>query len=183
MKDAPTNVRITSPSGAPVSLSITLWCESDANPEPHNYSWRKVCGSSSVNLQCYSRGCRLWITRADISCDYYCTVRNSIGERESPPKRIIVQYKPKDVKILSSDSVVEGSQVTLRCESVGNPPADTYQWKKVCSGMEMRLKGSTHELQIQVSAEDESCAYYCRAGNVIGDQDSEPKHFNVQYAA
>ncbi|XP_072123316.1 B-cell receptor CD22-like isoform X3 [Mobula birostris] len=91
--------------------------------------------------------------------------------------------KPKDVKILSSDSVVEGSQVTLRCESVGNPPADTYQWKKVCSGMEMRLKGSTHELQIQVSAEDESCAYYCRAGNVIGDQDSEPKHFNVQYAA
>ncbi|XP_072122237.1 B-cell receptor CD22-like isoform X5 [Mobula birostris] len=180
---APTNVRITSPAAAPVGQSITLWCKSDANPEPHNYnySWRKVCGSSLVNLQCYSRDCRLWITRADISCDYYCTVRNSIGEGESPPKRIIVQYKPEDVKILSSDSVVEGSQVLLRCESVGNPPADTYQWKKVCSGMEMRLEGSTHELQIQVSTEDESCAYYCRAGNVIGDQESEPKRFKVRY--
>ncbi|XP_062913370.1 sialic acid-binding Ig-like lectin 7 [Mobula hypostoma] len=93
---------------------------------------------------------------------------------------LTVRYKPKDVKILSSDSVVKGSQVTLRCESVGNPPADTYQWKKVCSGMEMRLEGFRHELQIRISAEDESCAYYCRAGNVIGDQDSEPKRFNVQ---
>ncbi|XP_062912760.1 B-cell receptor CD22-like isoform X3 [Mobula hypostoma] len=268
---APTNVRITSPTAAPVGQSITLWCESDANPAPYNYSWRKVCGSSSVNLQCYSQNYRLWITRADISCDYYCTVRNSIGERESPPKRINVQYaptnvhitspdaapvgqyitlsceseanpaanyfswrkvcgsqsrnlwrnngkyglnlqmedascdyhcsarnsigeqespgkridvqyKPEDVKILSSDSVVEGSQVTLRCESVGDPPADTYQWKKVCSGMEMRLEGSTRELQIRVSTEDQSCAYYCRAGNVIGDQESEPKRFNVQWS-
>ncbi|XP_059813422.1 CXADR-like membrane protein, partial [Hypanus sabinus] len=88
--------------------------------------------------------------------------------------------KPKDVKVLSNDSVVEGSQVTLRCESAGNPPADTYQWKKVCSGTEMRLEGSTRELRIQVSIEDESCDYYCRAGNVIGGQDSEPKRFHIQ---
>ncbi|XP_059815245.1 sialoadhesin-like [Hypanus sabinus] len=177
---APTNVRITTPAGAPVGQSITLWCESDANPEPDNYRWRKECGSSSVYLQCYSQYCHLWITWADISCDYYCTVRNSIDEKESPPKRINVQYEPKDVEVLSNDSVVEGSQVTLRCESVGNPPADTYQWKKVCSGTEMRLEGPTRELQIQVSIEDESCDYYCRAGNVIGGQDSEPKSFHIQ---
>ncbi|XP_072899648.1 B-cell receptor CD22-like [Hemitrygon akajei] len=178
---APTNVRITSPDAAPVGQAITLRCEYEANPAANYFNWRKVCGSQSTEQWGESGNYGLRVQMEDASCVYYCSAKNFIGEQESPGKRIDVQYKPKDVKILPSDSVVEGSQVTLRCESVGNPPADTYQWTKVCSGTEMTLEGSTRELQIRVSIEDESCDYYCRAGNVIGDQDSKPKRFHVQY--
>ncbi|XP_051901442.1 B-cell receptor CD22-like isoform X2 [Pristis pectinata] len=179
---APTNVRIISPRAAVVvGEHITLSCESDATPAPA-YSWRKVCGSRSTDLGGNGIKYQFHVKVEDASCNYHCRARNSIGEGESPPHHIDVQYKPMDVKIQSVDSVVEGAQATLQCQSAANPPAKTYLWKKVCSGREERLEGTTSELQIQFSSGDESCDYYCRARNGIGDQDSGPKRFNVQWS-
>ncbi|KAG9332062.1 hypothetical protein JZ751_016195 [Albula glossodonta] len=121
-----------SPSGEiKEGSSVTLTCSSDANPPVQSYTWYKdnrPITSARASGQNYS------INKINISDsgEYYCQTWNGIGTGTSPPKRLDVQYGPKNTSVSVSPSGVikEGSSANLTCSSDANPPVQRYTWFK-----------------------------------------------------
>ncbi|XP_063167873.1 myelin-associated glycoprotein-like [Candoia aspera] len=94
-----------------------------------------------------------------------------------------VQYPPKNATILiiGNQRLKEGDNVTLRCESHGNPPPIGYHWffgphkaplKVTGSGPEVKLKDIRRDLE----------PYHCVAENDVGmGEDSPPTYLSVEY--
>ncbi|XP_032872347.1 B-cell receptor CD22-like, partial [Amblyraja radiata] len=180
---APINVRITAPTAPPAGENITLRCGSQANPVVNTYSWRKLCGSQSTDLRRDGVEYRLRATVEVGTCDYFCTARNYLGRTESPAQRIDVQYAPRDVSVVwEEDGAVEGEEVTLRCETTGNPPPREYHWRRECFGKEEQLEGRESQLVTSLRLADQRCDYYCLAVNDLGQQESVAKRLRVGWS-
>uniref|UniRef100_A0A8C9WIT8 Ig-like domain-containing protein n=1 Tax=Scleropages formosus TaxID=113540 RepID=A0A8C9WIT8_SCLFO len=86
---------------------------------------------------------------------------------------------PKDtlVSISPSGDIVEGSLVTLTCNSKANPPVDTYAWFK--NGAEISQRGSRQNYNISIIRSEDSGEYHCEASNKVGTQKSNTVIFNI----
>ncbi|KAJ8401746.1 hypothetical protein AAFF_G00377170 [Aldrovandia affinis] len=181
--DPPYAPKITSvsvnPSGGIVEGSaVTLTCNTDGNPPVQSYTWYKnrAIPSWTGSEQSYT----IKEVKPSDSGEYYCVVWNDIGTGRSPDKHLDVQYAPKitSVSVSPSGGIVEGSAVTLICNSNGNPPAQSYTWYKN-RAITSRSKQSYTINDIKPS---DSGEYYCEAGNGIGTGRSPYEHLDVQYA-
>ncbi|XP_035282964.1 B-cell receptor CD22-like [Anguilla anguilla] len=93
-----------SPSGEIVEgRSVTLTCSSDADPPVQIYTWLKKTGSVFLRRGTERSYIIKNITLQDVG-EYYCEAENAIGTKRSPPKRLDVQYAPKNTSVSMSPS-------------------------------------------------------------------------------
>ncbi|KAJ8358144.1 hypothetical protein AAFF_G00030100, partial [Aldrovandia affinis] len=161
-----------SPSGRIVEGgSVTLTCNSDANPPVQSYTWYKNRGTISW------RGSKQSYTIKEVkpsdSGEYYCEAGNGIGTGRSPYEHLDVQYAPKStsVSVSPSGGIVEGGAVTLTCSSNANPPVQRYTWFKKNDTGVWQI-GSGQSLNISNFRSFNSRQYYCEAENNYGAQNS-----------
>ncbi|XP_042162654.1 sialoadhesin-like [Oncorhynchus tshawytscha] len=84
---------------------------------------------------------------------------------------VAVLYSPKNtsVSVSPSDSVVEGSSVTLTCSSNANPAVGRYNWYSVI-GEQVSTVRASRMLTVQIPADDSY--FYCEAINDHGTENS-----------
>ncbi|KAL6482097.1 hypothetical protein MHYP_G00101770 [Metynnis hypsauchen] len=163
-----------SPSGEIVEgSSVNLSCSSDGNPPVKIYSWFK--GSTPVGKEkTYS----IPNIRSEDSGEYTCQSQNDHGERNSTAVHLNVLYPPKSVSVSISPSgeIVEGSSVTLTCNSDVNAPEKIYTWFK---GSTSVGEGKIYSIP-NIRSED-SGEYTCQSRNDLGERNSTAVQINVQY--
>ncbi|KAF5897101.1 B-cell receptor CD22-like isoform X1, partial [Clarias magur] len=161
-----------SPLGEIVEGSmVTLTCSSDANPPVQNYTWYK--GRSYIRtVQSYL----IYSISSVDSGDYTCQAVNKHGRQSSTALSLNVLYPPKSVSVSISPSgeIVEGSSVTLTCNSDANPPV--YYWFK--EGL-LQTKGAIYTI-FSIRSED-SGEYMCKSGNKYGEKYSDKVMVKVLY--
>ncbi|MEQ2288949.1 hypothetical protein AMECASPLE_028225, partial [Ameca splendens] len=154
-----------SPSGEIVEgSSVTLTCSSDANPAA-DYTWYKEDGqkmSSNESQLMFSS-----IQSSD-SGRFICKAENQLGWKWSEYKHIDVKHAPQlpSVSVSPSGEIVEGSSVTLTCNSDANPAAN-YTWYKED---EESPKVSGQNFIITDVRPEHSGNYSCEAQNTRGSQ-------------
>ncbi|XP_055771276.1 B-cell receptor CD22-like isoform X2 [Salvelinus fontinalis] len=126
-KPRSTSVSVCPSGGIVEGSSVTLTCSSDANPPVDKYTLYKkmsIKHSGQIytihNISSEDRG------------EYYCEAKNEVGAEISKRVTVNVLYQPKttSVSVSPSGEIVEGSSVTLTCNSDANPPVDKYTWYK-----------------------------------------------------
>uniref|UniRef100_A0A8C9THW3 B-cell receptor CD22 n=1 Tax=Scleropages formosus TaxID=113540 RepID=A0A8C9THW3_SCLFO len=168
-----------SPSGEILEgSSVTLTCNNKANPPVYRYTWFK---NGAENSQSGSQKNYYTITniRSEDSGKYRCVARNTHGTGTSELYSVDVQYSPKNtlVSISPSGDILEGSLVTLTCNSKANPAVDTYSWFK--NGAEISQRGSMQDYDITNITSEDSGEYYCVATNTRGTGTSGVYTVNV----
>uniref|UniRef100_A0A6Q2XX88 Ig-like domain-containing protein n=1 Tax=Esox lucius TaxID=8010 RepID=A0A6Q2XX88_ESOLU len=167
---APKNTSVSvSPSGEIMEgSSVTLTCNSDANPPVDKYTWyKKTVTSPKASGQTYS----ITNITSEDSGEYYCEAENKYGRLNSSSVFVEVHYGPKNPSVSFSPSgeLVEGSSVTLTCSSDANPPVDEYIWyKKTVTSP----KASGQSYSITNIRSEDSGEYYCEVRNVRGSMNS-----------
>ena len=142
--------------------NVTLHCNATGNPAP-NISWTKD-GSPTILFQ-GERYDVVNITR-QASGDYTCTAWNRVGDQANATATITVQYNSVISQKPSSKVVVEGENVTLRCNATGNP-APNITWTKDGSPTVL-YQGETYSIvNIQRQAAGD---YTCTAWNGVGEK-------------
>uniref|UniRef100_A0A3P8YTU5 Ig-like domain-containing protein n=1 Tax=Esox lucius TaxID=8010 RepID=A0A3P8YTU5_ESOLU len=176
---APKNTSVSvSPSGEIMEgSSVTLTCNSDANPPVDKYTWyKKTVTSPKASGQTYS----ITNITSEDSGEYYCEAENKYGRLNSSSVFVEVHYGPKNpsVSVSPSGEIVEGSSVTLTCSSDANPPVDKYTWykKNVTSP-----KASGQSYGITNIRSEDSGEYYCEAENKYGRLNSSSVFVDVHY--
>uniref|UniRef100_A0A8C8INT5 Ig-like domain-containing protein n=1 Tax=Oncorhynchus tshawytscha TaxID=74940 RepID=A0A8C8INT5_ONCTS len=89
----------------------------------------------------------------------------------SPEVTLRVRYKPKSTSasVSPSGKIVEGSSVTLTCNSDANPPVQNYTWLKR-NVTSPKASGQSYTIT-KISSEDNG-EYYCEARNILGGENS-----------
>ncbi|XP_067831434.1 sialic acid-binding Ig-like lectin 13 isoform X2 [Heptranchias perlo] len=77
--------------------NISLTCFTDSNPKPHNYTWFKVHGNETINLNQFTKNVML----ARDNWTYYCKAINSVGFGTSPSTTISISELSNDKRILA----------------------------------------------------------------------------------
>ncbi|KPP65601.1 B-cell receptor CD22-like, partial [Scleropages formosus] len=177
VSNSPKNTSVSvSPSGDIVEgSSVTLTCSSKANPPVYRYTWFK---KKVTEISQKGSGQSYTITNitSEDSGQYYCNSENTYGAKNSSQVDVNVRYAPKNVSVSINPSgeILEGSSVTLTCNSKANPPVDTYTWFK--NGAEILqnynitnitiVNSSTGEVYIiPIIISDNSGQYYCMVKN------------------
>ncbi|KAL1005537.1 hypothetical protein UPYG_G00060360 [Umbra pygmaea] len=157
--------------------SVTLTCNSDANPPVNKYTWyKKNVTSPKASGQSYS----ITNIRSEDSGEYYCEAQNKYGHLNSSTLFVHFHYGPKytSVSVSLSGEIVEGSSVTLTCSSDANPPVNRFTWykKNVTSP-----KASGQSYSITNIRSEDSGEYYCEAENKYGCLSSSSLFVDVLY--
>ncbi|XP_073726178.1 sialic acid-binding Ig-like lectin 14 [Misgurnus anguillicaudatus] len=113
---------------------------------------------------------------------FICTITYQIQQRNTTAQRFItlcVQYAPKNtsVSVFPSNSVLEGSSVTLICSSDGNPAVFNYTWYRENGG---QLQ-TGYNLTFNVTDRTHTGRYYCQAKNQHGTRNTSML-LDIQYA-
>ncbi|KAI4899189.1 hypothetical protein NFI96_028133, partial [Prochilodus magdalenae] len=178
--DGPNTVSVSSsPSGGILEgSSVTLNCNSEANPPVESYTWFRRSGSEDLEIS-YGQSYTIGYISTEVSNKYKCRASNQHGYAFSEYIGLDVVYGPKTVLVSSSPSgrVLEGSLVTLNCNSEANPPVESYTWFKGTEDFEI---GSRQSYSFYISSSD-SDKYKCRASNQHGSADSEYILLDVLY--
>ncbi|KAG8542231.1 hypothetical protein GDO81_027192 [Engystomops pustulosus] len=152
---------------------VTLQCKSVSKPDVSEYEWYK----GETRLPDRGREMTVRSVTRDME-PYSCAARNTVGRGESAPIHIHVIYLPKNVAItvIGMDEVMEGSDVTLQCNSVSRPDVSEYEWYKG----ETRLPDRGREMTVRNVTRDME-PYSCAARNTVGRGESAPIHIPVIY--
>uniref|UniRef100_A0A8C9R2Z8 Ig-like domain-containing protein n=1 Tax=Scleropages formosus TaxID=113540 RepID=A0A8C9R2Z8_SCLFO len=181
LSDSPKNTSVSvSPSGNIVEgNSVTLTCNSKANPPVDTYIWFKRNGAE-ISQRGSRKGYYITNITSEDSGQYYCVATNGQGTGTSTLYTVNVQYSPKNISVSVSPSgdIVEGSSVTLACNSKANPPVDIYTWFKK-NGTELSLRGTAQNYIIIDIRPLDSGEYYCEAKNKYGTANSTAVSVNV----
>nr|XP_014353300.1 PREDICTED: carcinoembryonic antigen-related cell adhesion molecule 5-like [Latimeria chalumnae] len=154
---------------------VILTCKGDSNPRV-NYIWLKDKGKQN-GMQPEGKLILKNVTSRHDG-NYYCCVRNNLGEQTSDGIRINMLYAPRDTKVvLSTDRIYEGEDVTLRCETQSNSPAHIAWYKNG-----ILYKSSVSALRFKRISRWHSASYSCVVKNLVRRISSEPAHVNVLYA-
>ncbi|XP_071969510.1 B-cell receptor CD22-like [Engystomops pustulosus] len=102
-----------------------------------------------------------------------CTATHPNGQRTEGSGTLKITYIPKNVAItvIGKDEVMEGSDVTLQCNSVSRPDVSEYEWYKG----ETRLPDRGREMTVRSVTRDMEL-YSCAARNTVGKGESAPIH-------
>ncbi|KAF7648480.1 hypothetical protein LDENG_00156200 [Lucifuga dentata] len=67
-------------------------------------------------------------TKEDIGATFACVSTHELGNQETAPESFPVHYPPEKVSLqaLSKGPIVEGDNVTLKCQADGNPPPSAF---------------------------------------------------------
>ncbi|KAM3923145.1 B-cell receptor CD22-like [Leptodactylus fuscus] len=154
---------------------VTLQCNSFSKPDVHEYEWYK----GKTRLPDRGREMTVYNVPGDME-PYSCTAINRVGRGESAPAEIPVLYSPKNVTItvIGMDEVIEGSDVTLQCNSFSKPDVYKYKWYKGKSRLPDRGRAMT---VYNVTGDMEP--YSCTAINRVGRGESAPAQIPVLHAA
>ncbi|XP_069802861.1 B-cell receptor CD22-like [Dendropsophus ebraccatus] len=175
---APKNVSLTIGMGGVMEGSdVTLQCNSFSNPDVSEYEWYK--GKEKLP----ERGREITVRNVTRDMEpYSCTARNSIGRGESAIIEIPVLYSPKNVTftviVIGMGELMEGSDVTLQCNSFSKPNVTEYEWYKgkeklLERGREITVRNVTRDME----------PYSCTAINPVGRGESALTQIPVLYAA
>ncbi|XP_040832363.1 B-cell receptor CD22 isoform X1 [Ochotona curzoniae] len=175
---APREVKVRQQAQAEIRAGqrVTLQCEcSGSRPQEVHFSWKK-------NGRPVQEGKELTfnsITPED-SGSYSCLANNSVGQRTSEPWTLQVLYPPRKLQVIMTpgNTVMEGKQVVLTCESDANPPVSHYVWldwnnQEFYFGQMLKLEPTT----IQHSG-----AYRCQGTNRLGRAESPPRTLTIYYS-
>ncbi|XP_065124592.2 sialic acid-binding Ig-like lectin 14 [Paramisgurnus dabryanus] len=117
---------------------------------------------------------------------FICTITYQLQQRKTTAQNnvsVTVRYAPKNtsVSVFPSNSVLEGSSVTLICSSDGNPAVFNYTWYRENGGQFKELQTGTN-LTFNVTDRTHTGRYYCQAKNQHGTQNTSVL-LDIQYAA
>ncbi|XP_056603639.1 Schwann cell myelin protein-like isoform X2 [Triplophysa dalaica] len=171
-----TSVSVFPSNSVREGTSVTLTCRSDANPAVLNYTWFRENRGRLEQLQ---TGQNLTFNVTDRTHTYYCRVGNQHGSQNTSVL-LDIQYAPKNtsVSVFPSNSVLEGTSVTLTCRSDANPAVLNYTWFRENRG---RLEQLQTGQNLTFNVTDRTHTYYCRAGNQHGSQNTSVL-LDIQYA-
>ncbi|XP_030585752.1 B-cell receptor CD22-like [Archocentrus centrarchus] len=156
--------------------SVTLTCNSDANPAAEHF-WYK---DGDPNPLSNERQLSFSSVQSSDSGEYFCAAENNLGRRTSESIFIVVIYGPKflSVSVSPSGEIQEGSSVTLTCSSDANPAAN-YTWYKEDGQAPLIVEPQLVFTSIQPS---DSGEYYCTAVNKVMTSATESVSVDVMYA-
>ncbi|KAG8540986.1 hypothetical protein GDO81_029944, partial [Engystomops pustulosus] len=105
-----------------------------------------------------------------------CTATYNHGKKWRASGTLTINYGPKNVTVIviGMDEVMEGSDVTLQCNSVSRPDVSEYEWYKG----ETRLPDRGREMTVRNVTRDME-PYSCAARNTVGRGESAPIHIPV----
>ncbi|XP_068425862.1 myelin-associated glycoprotein-like [Clinocottus analis] len=172
----PTNTSVSYSSPVVEGSSVTLTCNTNANPAVDSFTWYKVDADQVTAVGSKNR---LSTTVSEVDNTFYCQVRNSYGNQNSSTTQIDVQFPPKETTVIvnASDPILEGSSVSLLCRTRANPTVTNYTWYK--DGEEEKEPGSS--LVIKGVDPSHSGDYHCVAKNELGDGISAQTQLDIQY--
>nr|XP_015192001.1 PREDICTED: B-cell receptor CD22-like isoform X1 [Lepisosteus oculatus]XP_015192002.1 PREDICTED: B-cell receptor CD22-like isoform X1 [Lepisosteus oculatus]XP_015192003.1 PREDICTED: B-cell receptor CD22-like isoform X1 [Lepisosteus oculatus] len=104
--------------------SVTLTCNSNANPPVRNYTWFKV-NEGQVTQTGFGNNLTFKVIKFGDRGQYYCEAKNQHGADKSSEVNVTVKYAPN---ILNTSSCIRRtSDIICQCESQGKPPP-TIEW-------------------------------------------------------
>ncbi|XP_051929217.1 hemicentin-1 isoform X2 [Hippocampus zosterae] len=164
--------------------SVDLHCLSDAIPPP-TLSWRKDGRPlfTKPGLTLSADGSLLKVVSAQVpdSGRYTCEATNIAGKTEKNYNvNVWVPPSIRGSEEVSPLTVIEGSLITLVCESSGIPPP-RLSWRKdgavLPSDERLRVLSGGRHLQISNAERTDAASYVCSASSAAG---STSKEYSLQ---
>ncbi|XP_061738822.1 B-cell receptor CD22-like [Nerophis ophidion] len=175
---APKNTSVSYASPVTEGTSITLTCNTDANPVVDSYTWYQVDGGQVTPVGSSEK---MSITVTEATNKFYCSVHNKYGYQNSSITVIDVQFPPKETTVILEPAgpTMEGDTVVLLCRNRARPPVSNYVWFKD-DGKEDNETGA--ELHLERVERKHSGGYRCKVTNKLGEETSATVQLNVEYA-
>ncbi|KAM6936527.1 B-cell receptor CD22 [Lycodopsis pacificus] len=179
-----------------VGESLTLSCNTEANPAPSRYSWYRYNNNNNKQIDWRSKTTKEGQLRLDtvkITDDacYMCNATNSINTGDnSEPVCIKVLYGPTKLTLSMDTEVREGQLITIRCTVESFPPSTlTLKWTATLNHQYSQLRvndpdndRSTNTLQHAFNVTSTHTGFYiCDATNSKGSETSERRKLVVEY--
>ncbi|KAM7442287.1 Hemicentin-1 [Porites harrisoni] len=153
--------------------NITFSCNATGNPTP-NITWTKV-GSSRLLYQ--GKTYSIYNIQRETAGDYACTAWNGVGKKSHASATVIVHYGSTIDQKISSVVVIEGNNVTIKCNATGNPPPN-ITWIKDISPL-VFYQGESYDI---VNIDRNSAGNYtCTAWNGVGEKANATAAVTVHY--
>ncbi|XP_075792870.1 hemicentin-1 isoform X2 [Pelodiscus sinensis] len=169
-----------------ISQAVELRCQSNAIPPPR-LTWLKDGQPllTKLGLSISEDGSVLKIEEAQVQDTgrYTCEATNFAGKTEKNYN--VNVWVPPSIygsEELSQLTVIEGSLISLVCESSGIPPP-SLTWKKNSSPLptdptgRVRVLSGGRQLQIAIAEKSDAASYMCLASNTAGNT---KKEYNLQ---
>ncbi|XP_049974914.1 B-cell receptor CD22 [Alexandromys fortis] len=156
---------------------VLLRCEfSRSHPAEVRFFWKK-----NGNLVQEGKELSFSPISPEDSGNYNCLVNNSIGETPSQSWYLRVLYAPRRLRVSISpgDSIMEGKQATLSCESDADPPVSQYVWFDP-SNRDLHVSGQ--KLRLEPLKVQHTGSYRCQGSNMLGKDVSPPSTLTVYYS-
>ncbi|XP_035509461.1 hemicentin-1 [Morone saxatilis] len=159
---------------------VELHCQSDAIPPP-TLSWRKDGRPlfRKPGLTVSADGSVLKVDSAQVqdSGRYSCEATNVAGKTEKNYNlNVWVSPSIRGSEEVSPLTVIEGSLITLVCESSGIPPP-SLTWRKdgseLKSDQRLRVLSGGRQLQISSAERTDTASYTCTASSAAGTTSKE----------
>ncbi|KAM9818719.1 sialoadhesin-like [Syngnathus typhle] len=157
---------------------LTLTCRVDPLASC-TYRWFKATGKSGHQKVSDEAVLVIPSIKASDSAQYFCTVANELGEKQSERIKVDVKYPPEDVALEAIPSAVpsEGQSVNLKCCSDANPKA-RYAFYKDNKRVGREPGGFVNFGSIRP---EDAGSFHCQACNEYGCGNSTKVLLDVEY--
>ncbi|XP_067874679.1 sialic acid-binding Ig-like lectin 13 isoform X2 [Heterodontus francisci] len=102
--------------------NVTLTCSSKSKPPASDYTWFRIEGNTSTQLNTSTRTVSFTHVTWENDARFYCTARNPLGNGTSNTVHLNVEYKPEISR--ESECARRAEGVTCVCLARSNPPGD-----------------------------------------------------------
>uniref|UniRef100_A0A668S082 Ig-like domain-containing protein n=1 Tax=Oreochromis aureus TaxID=47969 RepID=A0A668S082_OREAU len=181
LSDPPKNTSVSYSGPVKEGSSVTMTCNTNANPAVDSYTWYKVNGDQ-VSVMGSKK--RFSATVSEIDSQFFCGVSNRYGSQNSShrlnPCSFVFPVSPRETTVIIDPTgpVLEGNSVSLICKSHSNPPVTNYTWYRD-NEMDKEL-GPV--LVIDGADTSHSSDYHCTAKNDLGEETSAAIQLDIQFA-